>query len=386
MKSFFPSIVRPAFLLGVLFFASPARSETPADSRPLLLDAVHKGRPQVVIPPGTYRLPPGIEIRDAKNLKIIADGVKLVCTRLSRALDFIHCANVTLRGLTVDYDPLPFTQGKVTAVAADLNSIDITLDAGYPREAYDRIDLCDPKTRFRKRGMPFLWGTRAEMVGDDVVRIHLSDIGKAAQVGDLASLSTGPAPGGAPHAVTIRDCSGMAFDHVTVFTAPGMGIIESDGAGGMTYTHCRVVPGPRPRGATEDRLLSTTWDAMQTVVTHRGPDVEDCEIRSAGDDSWSVQSSDYVVMATEGPKAVLAYRNTYCDGPKVGERLTTSRDATPVTIATRTMTDLSHFQLPDDMRARMKAAKPCGSWNLGPKAIEITTKEPFPYKVGDSVY
>ena len=96
------------------------RADAPTDFRPLLDNAVRKHLHQVVIPPGTYRLPPGIDIKDAKNLKIIADGVTLVCTRLSRALSFDNCANVTLRGMAVDYDPLPFTQGKVTAIAPDL--------------------------------------------------------------------------------------------------------------------------------------------------------------------------------------------------------------------------------------------------------------------------
>ena len=375
-------------LPALLFSASliPIVAQTPSDFRPLLDNAVREGLSQVVIPPGTYRMAPGIEIKDAKNLKIIADGVTLVCTRLGRAINIENCANVTLRGLTVDYDPLPFTQGRITSVAPDRGSIDIALDAGYPREAYSRIDLCDPKTRFRKRGMPFMWGSRAEMVGTDTVRIHLADIGKIAQVGDLASLSTGPAPGCAPHAISIGDCSGMVFDHVTVFTAPGMGILEGDGEGGMKYTNCRVVPGPPPPGATEPRLLSTTWDAIQTKMTHKGPDVEDCEILSAGDDSWSVQSCDYVVVAENGPKIVLAFRDIYCDGPMVGDRLMTSLDSKPVIIATRKETDFYRAGLSGDTKAKMKQLKPWDFWNVGPKAIEITTKEPFPYKVGDSVY
>jgi len=364
----------------------PGRAEAPTDFRPLIDNAVREGLPQVIIPPGTYRLAPGIDVKDAKNLTIIADGVTLVCTRLSRAISFSDCTNVTLRGLTVDYDPLPFTQGKVTAIAPDLSFIDITLDAGYPRQPYSRIDLCDPKTRFRKRGMPFLWGTRAEMVGIDVVRVHLGSIGKVAKIGDLASLSTGPGPGGVPHAVTVDDSSGMVFDHVTVYTAPGMGILEAGGEGGMKYTHCRIVPGPKPPGATEARLLSTTWDAIQTKTTRKGPDVENCEFLSAGDDSWSVQSSDYVVVALEGKKAVLAFRDIYCDGPELGNRLMSSLDSDPVTVATRTPVDLAHFALPNDIRAKMKETKPWDYWHLGPRALEITTKEAFPYKVGDSVY
>jgi len=380
----FSSSRLPAIIL-VCVFAFPCRAET-TDVRLLLDDAAKKGLPQVVIPPGTYRLAPGIVIRDAKNLKIIADGVTLVFTQLSRGISFSHCTGVTLRGMAVDYDPLPFTQGEVTAVAPDLNSIDVTIDAGYPREPYSRIDVCDPVTRFRKRGMPFMWGTRAEMAGDDVVRVHLHDIGKTAKLGDPVSLSTGPAPNCPAHGITIEHCGGMVFDHVTVYTAPGMGIIESDGPGAMRYTHCRVVPGPVPAGATAPRLLSTTWDAIQTKTTLKGPDVEDCEIRSAGDDSWSVQSSDYVVVAEEGGKTVLAFRDIYSDGPEIGNHLMRSLDDKPVTIATREDVNLDKLSLPDDMRAKMKAAKPWDYWHLGPKAIAITTKEPFSPTVGESYF
>jgi hypothetical protein len=375
MTSF--SLFRQPILFLLLLLAPQAiYAQAGTDVRALLADAVKKGLPQVVIPPGTYRLAPGIDIHGAKDLRIVADGVTLVFTKLSRGFDFSHCANVTLRGLTVDYDPLPFTQGKVTAVAPDLSSIDVTIDAGYPRQPYSRIDVCDPATRFRKRTMPFLWGTHAEMVGDNVVRVHLGQIGKTAKLGDPVSLSTGSAPNCPPHAISLGNCSGMVFDHVTVFTAPGMGIIEGDGPGGMRYSHCRVVPGPTPAGATEPRLLSTTWDAIQTKTTLKGPDVENCEIVSAGDDSWSVQSSDYVVVGTDGDKTVVAFRDIYCDGPQPGDHLTRSLNAKPVTITTREEVDLTKLGLQDVAQAK----------HVGPKAIAITTKEPFSPAVGDSFY
>jgi hypothetical protein len=30
-----------------------------------------------------------------------------------------RCTNVTVRGLTIDYDPLPYTQGRISAISAD---------------------------------------------------------------------------------------------------------------------------------------------------------------------------------------------------------------------------------------------------------------------------
>src|SRR5580698_9361202 len=93
-----------------------------ADFCPLLEEAIKEGKTEVVIPPGTYRMTakpgsPHLYLHDVRNLTIVATGVTMICEKLSRAIAFENCHNVTLKGLTVDYDPLPFTQGTVIRVA-----------------------------------------------------------------------------------------------------------------------------------------------------------------------------------------------------------------------------------------------------------------------------
>ena len=376
-------------LLGLSFLFVPLWAAD--DFRGLLDDAVQKGVPEVVIPPGVYRIKPlkdstHVTIRNAQNLKIVATGVTLICERLTRALSFENCQNVTLQGLTIDYDPLPFTQGTVVAVAEDLSSIDIRIHDGYPVEAYSRIDICDPQTRFRKRGMPFMWGTHATVVGDRLVRISFHDIGKTAQMGDLASLSTGPSNGGAPHAVNIESCQGMVFENVTIFSAPGFGIMEHDGEGGMRYTHCRVVPGPPPAGATEERLLSSSWDAIQSDAMKKGPLIEQSEIRSAGDDSWSIQSSDYVVLAVDGPTVIIGSRDEFVKGPVEGDRLVKSLESPAAQIVTRERIDRKDAVLSDDVSVKLTSAWPYSFWSISKTTFKITVAGTFPFAVGDSLY
>ena len=124
------------------------------------------GQHRIVIPPGVYRTapPPGEKLHllldGLRDVEIVAEGVTMICIQRTRAVEFRNCQNVPLRGLTVDYDPLTFTQGRVVAIADDKGWIDVKLDAGYPQEAWHRIDIMDPGTRFRKRGMPFLWAPR----------------------------------------------------------------------------------------------------------------------------------------------------------------------------------------------------------------------------------
>lgn len=313
--------------------------------RSLIAQAVSAHAKQVTIPPGTYRLglPKGetsfLTLSDLRDFKIAANGVHLICTKCTRAIEIQHCQNTTLEGITVDYDPLPFTQGDIVAIADDKNSLDVKIHAGYPCEPNSRIDIVDPKTRYRKKGMPFLWGTKSVMIAPDVVRVTLKGIGNAAAVGDLASLSRFTDPGGIPHAVSLDACSRVTLRGVTVFASPSMGIIEFEGDGANHFDGCRVIPGPRPIGATEDRILSTNHDAMQSSCPKVGPLVENCEIRDAGDDSWSVQSSDYRVVAATGDSLVLGYGNGWTEGVQVGDHLRKSLDSPMCVVTERKWVD-----------------------------------------------
>ncbi|MCW1924085.1 right-handed parallel beta-helix repeat-containing protein [Luteolibacter arcticus] len=362
------------------------------DFRPMVAEAISKGEKKVIIPPGTYRLAPTgggkcvWTLQGLKDVEIIADGVTLVSTKLTRAVAIDRCTGVSLRGLTVDYDPLPFTQGTVTAVAENKGWIEVKLHAGYPRQPYSRIDVVDPATRYRKKGMPFLWGTKAEMRGEDTVRVTLKDIGKAAETGTLASLNTGPAADGIPHAFSLERCSGVNLRGVTIHSAPGMGILECDGDGKTEYLACRVVPGPTPTGASEARLLSTSWDAMQTKTVRHGPRVEGCEIREAGDDSWSVQSSDFMVLKVTGSTLVIASRDEFTVGVESGDRLKTRIGGPDATITSRRELSREKAALDPAVTAKLKDAPQWSEWRVSPKCLEVTLDQALPVKAGDSLY
>jgi len=59
-----------------------------------------------------------------------------------------------------------------------------------------------------------------------------------------------------------------------LLASPGMGIVENAGAGGTRLQKVSVVPGPRPKGATTDRLVSPTRTARTSPrrarPDHRG--------------------------------------------------------------------------------------------------------------------
>lgn len=374
------------------FSTSKATAEEPLDFRPAFAAALKRGETKIVIPRGTYRLAPDAgqkvvwTLQGLHNTEIVADKVTLISTKLTRAVAFDRCDGVTIRGLTVDYDPLPFTQGTVAAVADDLSWIDVKIHKGYPRQPYARIDVVDPATRYRKMGMPFLWGTKAHLQEPNVVRVSLKDIARAAAVGDLASLNTGPDRDGIPHAISLERCSSVSLRNVTVHSAPGMGILECDGDGRTEYLGCRVVPGPRPEGASEERLLSTSWDAMQTKTVRVGPRIEGCEIRDAGDDSWSVQSADFMVLKQSGNTLVLASRDEFTIGVDVGDRLKSRIGGPEATIRTRRNLSRTDAQLDPAILAKLTDASSWSEWKVSPLCLEVTLDSELSVQPGNSLY
>ena len=65
-------------------------------------------------------------------MTIDGNGARLVMTDLKHAVRLSDCRNVTVKNLTVDYDPLPFTQGVITSVSPDSRVVEFTIDKGYP--------------------------------------------------------------------------------------------------------------------------------------------------------------------------------------------------------------------------------------------------------------
>jgi len=367
-------------LLAALLLAKPPAGD-PALLRQLLAQAVTEQRQQVVIPPGDYRMDASagqgmtIFLRGAHDLTIVADGVTLIGLHRVRMLEFRECRNVTLQGLSIDYDPLPFTQGTIVAIADDAGSIDVKLHAGYPHEPFSRIDLVDPQTRFRKHGMPFMWGTRAAMIEPDVVRVTLPNIGQAAAVGDLASLSTGSG-NGPPHAVTIENCADVTLRHVTIHSAPGMGLVDAGGDGGTHLDGVRIVPGPMPAGATEARLLTTSWDGIQHTTVRRGPLVENCIIEDCGDDSWSVQAEAYRIVQVDGGDVLLP-APPWSVPPRAGDTVAMSLDGPVVTLTGSRSGKLIELGADPELLAKFEIKETFG-WRLSAAA--------WPFEVGQRVY
>jgi hypothetical protein len=266
------------------------------DLQPLINDAVESGAAVLALPPGRFRLAEPVYVYAANGLVIDGTNTTLVATfaqpgRTDAIAWWIEqCTNLVFRGLTMDFDPLPFTQGSIAAVDRVGGLVDLAVHAGYRRDvqffkedisvgdslklhAFSAADLTV------KRGHAFAIASSVDEVEPGLLRFDVgADNASAFDVGDLAA--TGCWRFSAFQ--TLRS-SGMVFDGVNIWASGGAAILERDGDGGSDV-RVRIEPGPAPTGAGEARLISCSRDAYHAGDLRRGPDIHDSVITGAGDD------------------------------------------------------------------------------------------------------
>lgn len=293
-----------------LFFASSlAAAEDTVALQDLIDRAISAHESKLVIPRGIYRVTPPkpqaphLTLRNAKDLTIDATGVTLVCTTLNQAVRLDGCSNVTIVGLTIDYDPLPFTQGTITRISDDDSAFDIKLHDGYPTVGGKvRGIVIDPVTRVVKNETWSRFSGNATSDATGAVHVDWGrPIRDAAKAGDLVVL-TGPTL--SPHGIFLTHCARTTLDSVTVHASTSFAIIEVHGDAN-TYRNVRIVPGPTPPGATEARLLSSNADGIHSKHASKGPTIERCDLNATGDDGIAINGDFAMIVRASGARSFI---------------------------------------------------------------------------------
>jgi len=270
------------------------------------------GSKKIVIPPGRYRVKPGggshLMFRNLNDVEIVAEGVEMICTATVQAVGFDHCTNVTLRGLTVDYDPLPFTQGKIVALGPEKSWVEFELFGGYPDdELVERIEIFDPATRELRRASHYGWGA-FERTGASRYRISKGPNYRyrlhadAEQVGDLLVTNNQTPERGGAHAVLLTSCFSVTLQAVTLYASPTFGFLEVN-CTGSTYRRCRIdrrAPEDDPVQRESPRLRSLNADAFHSKNAVKGPAIIECFAHWQGDDCVNINGRYYYVAGSQG--------------------------------------------------------------------------------------
>jgi hypothetical protein len=355
-----------------------ALAERSEDLRALIAKEIAAGSKRIVIPDGRYRVEADrgshLVFSGLKSVEIIAENVELVCTSTVRAVLFENCSDVTLRGLAIDYDPLPFTQGKIIAMAPDKSWIDFEIAQGYPDdELKGPFQIYDPATATLRRG-DARWSEEIKPLGNRRHRIskaqgyRFDPAVDTQRIGDIVVSKNRFGKPGAPHAVELRGCKGVRLENVTVFASPSFGFLERH-CDGTTYLRCTVdrrSPGDDPVKRAVPRMRSLNADAFHSKDATKGPAILSCIARFMGDDAVNINGRYHLVRGGSGRDlriAVIDKTNTIkvgdpveflpFSGPRPPDAKVVQRrlDSEPMSAEERAF--IGKLRMDEDMRAEL---------------------------------
>ena len=320
-------------VLSVPFFISGCRLATkeptrmvhkgpgvPFDLQGFIDQAIAAGQKRIVVAPGRYRVKPQrqchLRLRDLQDVEIIAMDVEMVCTETTLALTIDNCRNLSLRGLTIDYDPLPFTQGRIVAMAPDKTWIEFEIIEGYPENLEMRIEIFDQRTELLKVETRYDWG-KFESLGNRRYRVsrgagHRFDPKRdLEELGDILVTNSSTAPGGqAGHAIVTANSANVVLEDIRLYASNCFSYLEHD-CDGTTYRRCSIDRRPlaedlQPRGLR--RLRSSNADAFHSKHAVRGPQIISCTAKYQGDDCVNICGEYYMVMGSSQNKIRMLVR------------------------------------------------------------------------------
>ncbi len=290
-------------------FAMGADAE--AGSLQALIDeAIRSQKKELELPANTtYRLTKTLFISNARDFALKANNSTILMTVPGEALSISKSVNLQIKGLNVDYDPLPFTQGTVTSTAEDGTSLELVIHEGYPLLKPDMAagvprHFFDPKTRQWKQNSNFFNHAQLNISADGhKAKATFPQPQVDVKVGDLIAFDRRGLDRFA--AVSIKKCSDVELQDVHIFAAPGLAFVGRHNKGRVTFRGVKIERGPKPVGATEERLLSSNADGVNFAYCRVGPILENCDFSYMGDDSLNVHGTFAPVLRIKSPTELI---------------------------------------------------------------------------------
>ncbi|CAN5779214.1 hypothetical protein BH09VER1_BH09VER1_17530 [soil metagenome] len=276
-------------------------------------EAIARGDKQMKLPLGMVRLDDTLRITGARDFELLGEGTTLVMSVPKEILSIDQCANFRIKGVTIDYDPLPFTQGTVTAVSKDNMEFEFEIHEGYPdlkpdMQAGVARHFFDKDTRLWKAGTNSFAAPKLEIVSPRKGRAIFSKYSgpqAGVVVGDLICFDRRML--GLGSGIAIHGCPGtVEFEDVKVHASPALAFVGRACEGQVVLRRVKIERGPRPANATQDRLLSTNADGVNFAYCRTGPLVENCDFSFMGDDSVNLHGPFLEIIRVISPGEILA--------------------------------------------------------------------------------
>lgn len=296
-----PSITRS------LTVHSPTDPGTAFDLQAFIDSKIAQGEKEITLPAGRLRVPMGqnnthLYFENLEDITLIGNNTELICTETVQAIKFLNCKNFKIQGINIDYDPLPFTQGVITAISGDKSRITVDLLDGYPTTVINsRVEIFDAESgelaTSTYYGITHNLNASARQV--IITKTNFHPDFSFEKVGDIAVLDS-EGNRRIPHAVLMDDCTGMILEDVLLYAGTSFGFFERN-CSNSKYTGCKVIRRPIedelvPRALR--RMRSNNLDGFHSKHAEIGPNYTQCVAQYNGDDGFAVNGDYHIITET----------------------------------------------------------------------------------------
>ncbi|MAX24083.1 MAG: alpha-galactosidase [Phycisphaeraceae bacterium] len=269
--------------------------------------AVKRGEKQITVAKAHYRFdktigdrnPMHILWEDMVGVTLDFSGSTFWFENQATGIFLKHNSDCTVKNVTLDWDPLPYVQGRIMAIDHKKQHLHVKLDDGYD-QPNDAPLVSNPKARWR--GLVFdpatrklkdhvigfslynNWGNRTPE-GYQITSfrgfygIKLKDSGIA--VGDDIAMVKRKG-----RAVRIEFCHNNTMQNITLHASGFVGFVQKLGTGSAMFRNIQIVRRPET-----NRLISCNADGININNMENGPLLDNCKVEYLGDDCVNVHSA-----------------------------------------------------------------------------------------------
>jgi hypothetical protein len=257
---------------------------------------------------------PGVPLllQYATNILVNGNGCKIIIKNPHLGfLDLYLCKNIIVQGFSVDYDPLPFTQGVVTSnLGPSEDAFEFRVDPGYP------IPTNSYFLEIKQWGT-FMDPTRPGRLADNHSTIYDFDTVTATSVSNVFKVKL--KNGSKLPTIQSGDiwCQLARFNGSTLFRAryseqitflnltnyTGAAAAFAGNASSMVNEiNCQIIIGPSPGGSNGvPRVKTTNADGGLFGNPRIGPWVEGCNFIGLSDDVANANTLPFFIVGTNVP-------------------------------------------------------------------------------------
>ena len=270
-------------LLAFLVFCIPIFVHAEVSLHEEIRSALKSGEKSIRLKHKEYFLEKPLSLNELNGIEIDGNHAKIVMKKNCACLIIIKSHDLTVRSLTIDYDPLPYTQGTVTKV--DGKIIECTIDRGYsPAQGIRYSWNCHaftPDGRFWKKNQKDIY---AEPIPIDQNRLQLRAMSEHPNLkpGDRLAIAKYASD---TACIEMRETERLTFDNLTIYASPGCVFRGYHCDGDDILKNIVITRGPAPSEASQHRLLSSNHDAVHYGYCRKGAKLLNCDFGWMGDDS-----------------------------------------------------------------------------------------------------